>query len=244
MYFKNKDRHSGQGTKIQTTNSDRSTARLAINGNTHTTGRIYVSRFQPVNTQMLRELRLKRGWSQKDLAEKAGYSDRLVRKAECGGKLDVETIRNIAEALSTLEEEVTLDLLTSDVLAIAKTFMQVFDELGDGTVPSVEYYIAPEFVLHVTCAVESIPLQGSWFGHTGFQAFLDLFFGRFSRVPKTLTPLYAVGTDFVVARYTDTLHAAGRPDTAIQVYRHFHFRDGLLSRIDDLYDKITDMFPE
>lgn len=195
-----------------------------------------MSRFQPVNTQVLRELRLKRGWSQKELAQKAGYSDRLVRKAEFGGKLDVETIRNIAEALSTLEEKVTLDLLTSDVLSIAKTFTQLFDELGAGMVPAIKHHIAPDFVLHVTSAVESIPLQGTWNGHHGFQAFLDLFFGSFSRDPETLAPLYADGTDFVVARYTDTLHAAGRPDIAIQVYRHFHFRDGLLSRIDDLYE--------
>lgn len=195
-----------------------------------------MSRFQQVNTQVLRELRVKRGWSQKELAEKAGYTDRLVRKAEFGGKLDVETIRNIAEALSTLEEKVTLDLLTSDVLSIAKTFMQLFDQLGAGMVPAIEHYIAPDFVLHVTSSVESLPLQGTWNGKQGFQAFLDLFFGTFSRDPKTLAPLYAVGTDFVVARYMDRLHTPHRPDELIQVYRHFRFRDGLLSRIDDLYE--------
>jgi transcriptional regulator with XRE-family HTH domain len=195
-----------------------------------------MSRFQQVNTQVLRELRVKRGWSQRELAEKAGYTDRLVRKAEFGGKLDVETIRNIAEALSTLEEKITLDLLTSDVLSIAKTFMQLFDELGAGMVPAIEHYIAPDFVMHVTSAVESLSIHGTWVGQQGFQEFLNLFFGTFSRSPKTLAPLYAVGTDFVVARYLNTLHAPGRPDEVTEVYRHFRFRDGLLSRIDDLYE--------
>ena len=195
-----------------------------------------MSRFQHVNTQVLRELRLKRGWSQKELAEKAGYSDRLVRKAEFGGKLDVDTIRNIAEALSTLNEKITLDFLTNDVLSVAKTFMQFFDERGAGMLPAINHYIAPDFVLHVTSAIESLPLHGTWDGKQGLCEFLNLFFGTFSRVPNSLAPRYAVGTDFIVASYTDTLQAPNRPDEMIQVYRHFHFRDGQLSRIDDLYE--------
>ena len=195
-----------------------------------------MSRFQQVNTQVLRELRLKRGWSQKELAEKAGYSDRLVRKAEFGGKLDVDTIRNIAEALSTLNEKITLDFLTNDVLSVAKTFMQFFDERGAGMLPAINHYIAPDFVLHVTSAIESLPLHGTWDGKQGLCEFLNLFFGTFSRVPNSLEPRYAVGTDFIVASYTDTLQAPNRPDEMIQVYRHFHFRDGQLSRIDDLYE--------
>jgi|JI6StandDraft_1071083.scaffolds.fasta_scaffold78172_2 transcriptional regulator with XRE-family HTH domain len=195
-----------------------------------------MSRFQQVNTQVLRELRLKRGWSQKELAEKAGYSDRLVRKAEFGGKLDVDTIRNIAEALSTLNEKITLDFLTNDVLSVAKTFMQFFDERGAGMLPAINHYIAPDFVLHVTSAIESLPLDGTWEGKQGLCEFLNLFFETFSRAPNSLAPRYAVGTDFIVASYTDTLQAPNRPDEMIQVYRHFHFRDGQLSRIDDLYE--------
>ena len=195
-----------------------------------------MSRFQQVNTHVLRELRIKRGWSQKELAEKAGYTDRLVRKAEFGGKLDVDTIRNIAEALSTLDEKITLDSLTNDVLSVAKTFMQFFDERGAGMLPAINHYIAPDFVLHVTSAIESLPLHGTWDGKQGLCEFLNLFFGTFSRVPNSLAPRYAVGTDFIVASYTDTLQAPNRPDEMIQVYRHFHFRDGQLSRIDDLYE--------
>jgi transcriptional regulator with XRE-family HTH domain len=195
-----------------------------------------MSRFQQINTQVLRELRVKRGWSQRELAEKAGYTDRLVRKAEFGGKLDVETIRNIAEALSTLEEKITLDSLTIDVLSIAKKFMKLFDELGPDMAPAIDHCISSDFVIHVTSAVESLPLQGTWVGQKGFQEFLNLFFGTFSRNPNSLSPLYAVGTDFVVARYLNTLRIAGRHDEATEVYRHFRFRDGLLSRIDDLYE--------
>jgi transcriptional regulator with XRE-family HTH domain len=192
-----------------------------------------MSRFQPVNTQVLR---LKRGWSQKELAERAGYTDRLVRKAEFGGKLDVETIRNIAEALSTLEETITIDLLTNDVLSIAKKFTQFFDELGLEMVSAIHHYIAPNFVLHVTSSDESLPLKGTWMGLQGLQAFLELFFGTFTRDSHLASPHYAIGNDFVVATYLEKLYTSGRSPEVLQVYRHFRFRNGLLCRIDDLYE--------
>ena len=106
-------------------------------------------------------------------------------------------------------------------------------------VPAIKHHIAPDFVLHVTSAVDSLPLQGTFNGQQGLQEFLNLFFGTFSRVTNSLTPLYAVGTDFVVARYSVMLHTSNQTDEAVQVYRHFHFRDGLLSRIDDLYESVV-----
>jgi transcriptional regulator with XRE-family HTH domain len=39
------------------------------------------------------------GWTQDELARRSGYSDRLIRKAEGGRTLSIETINNIAESL-------------------------------------------------------------------------------------------------------------------------------------------------
>ena len=134
-----------------------------------------MSRFRLVNTDLLRELRVQRGWSQKDLAKKAGYSDRLVRKAELGGKLDVETIRDIAEALSTPHETITLDSLIHDNLSIAKRFVQGYDSLGREMLPAIEPYITEDFLFHVAGDPKSAPFVGNWRGKEGFQTFLDLF---------------------------------------------------------------------
>ena len=56
-----------------------------------------LKRSLPVNGEMLRFLRNRRGWTQEDLASKAGYSERAVRKAESSGGLHPDTIEILAE---------------------------------------------------------------------------------------------------------------------------------------------------
>jgi predicted ester cyclase len=43
-------------------------------------------------------LRRRCGWTQKDAAEKSGYTDRLVRKLESGGPIERRTLENVIEA--------------------------------------------------------------------------------------------------------------------------------------------------
>ena len=198
-----------------------------------------MSRFHPINRRLIRELRVQRGWSQRDLAKRAGYSDRLVRKAELGGTLDIETIRNLAEALSTTDEQITFDTLVHDPLSIAQTFVHGYDQLGREMLPAIEPYITEDFRLFVAGDPNAAPFIGTWNGKEGFQQFLDLFFGIVSRVPCTLEPVYSVGTDSVIARYTDRLMTPGQPDTVLWVFLHFWFRDGMLYLVEDHYDTHT-----
>ncbi|MFN3148584.1 helix-turn-helix domain-containing protein [Bremerella sp.] len=52
------------------------------------------------NRDFLRELRLNNGWTQAELAKRAGYSERLIGKAESGSPIARDTIVDIADALS------------------------------------------------------------------------------------------------------------------------------------------------
>lgn len=56
--------------------------------------------------ELIRSLRIGRGWSQLDLAERAGVGERTIRNAECGRVIEGSTASYIAGAL-----EVTLELL-------------------------------------------------------------------------------------------------------------------------------------
>ena len=51
-----------------------------------------------VNGQSIKQFRAALGWSQAALADRAGYSERLVRKAEAGGKISLQALRDLAEA--------------------------------------------------------------------------------------------------------------------------------------------------
>jgi transcriptional regulator with XRE-family HTH domain len=52
-----------------------------------------------VNRDLVRELRLKRSWSQEKLAEEAGVSPRTIQRVEADGVASLQTRRALAQAL-------------------------------------------------------------------------------------------------------------------------------------------------
>lgn len=81
------------------------------------------------NGYRVRQLRLNRGLTQLELAKLAGYSARLIRKVESSSFVDLETVRNIAEALSTTDEPVAHLQLTLDNLCGAKEWIEDYHEM-------------------------------------------------------------------------------------------------------------------
>ena len=51
-----------------------------------------------VDGARLKQLRLSRRWTQDQAAEKSGYTDRLIRKLERGGPVNIQTLRNVVQA--------------------------------------------------------------------------------------------------------------------------------------------------
>ena len=69
---------------------------------------------RPANGALIRALREKRGFTQIDLGRLSGYSERLIRKAESGGSIRLETFQNLAVALSNSSELISF----SDLIAV------------------------------------------------------------------------------------------------------------------------------
>ena len=67
----------------------------------------------------LGSLRLARGWTQLEAAERAGISERLIRKAEAGESLGVRSISILVNLYSTAQSPLTLDDLIDGPLAAA-----------------------------------------------------------------------------------------------------------------------------
>lgn len=76
----------------------------------------------PINGDLMRDLRKARGWTQEQLAALAGYSPRLIRKAESGSSVKSDTIEVLAAALSTPEAPVSPETLVSDPLGMVRAF--------------------------------------------------------------------------------------------------------------------------
>ena len=98
-------------------------------------------RFIAINGRELRNCRLVRGWTQLQLAKSAGYTERLIRKAEKGGTLDIATIQNLAEALSSPDNVVLPESLTLDIAAIARKWVEGFENLERQMVKEIEQFL-------------------------------------------------------------------------------------------------------
>jgi len=196
------------------------------------------ARFLTVNGRKLRSIRLTRGWTQAQLAKSSGYSERLVRKAEKGGTLDLETLQNIAEALSTPEDPVSTESLTLDIVAIARKWMECWEQHETRMIPEVKSLLSEEFEFVCPGQPGTAPFIGTFQGTEGLQQWLDLYFSVVQR-QKCSEIEYLIGETSVIARWLESGTFLGVPAPPIRINLYFQFVDGLITKIVDDYDTHT-----
>jgi transcriptional regulator with XRE-family HTH domain len=76
------------------------------------------SRSFPVNGVLLQSLRVASGWTQEETATRSDLSDRLIRKAEAGGPLEIQSIAVLAQLYSSVERRFTPDDLLADPVVV------------------------------------------------------------------------------------------------------------------------------
>ena len=117
-----------------------------------------------VRGELLRSLRLARGWSQSEAARRADLSDRLIRKAEKGERLEVKSISQLAGLYGSAERPLSPESLLVDreetvagpapTAALRATLQRWFDGLWNQLDLSVvDELIVPEFAFHTETGV-------------------------------------------------------------------------------------------
>lgn len=194
------------------------------------------SRSARINPDSLRSLRAQLGITQRDLARIAGYSERLIRKAESGGALSMESISNLAEALSRHGVPVTSQELVLDLASIAKHWLSAFDTYGREMILHVRHHLSPDFIFVCPGDPKVAPFIGTWSGIDGLQQWLNHFFAVFKRLPLT-DPVCTVGEKAVNIRFWESGYIGEQLCGPIRINMHFQFNaEGLICRIDDDYD--------
>lgn len=193
------------------------------------------ARFVRINGHALRQYRMERGLTQQELGKISGYSPRLIRKAEASGVLDVETVRNLAEALSSDSNPITFHQLALDNRAIAIEWMDALNEHGGNMATHIAHHLAEDFVLNCPGLPETAPFIGTWHGTEGLLQFWGLYHQVFRRVPHD-NVTYSVAEDLVIARYFESGYIGDQLCGPVRIHMVFHFRDGTIYRIDDDYD--------
>lgn len=186
-----------------------------------------------VNGLTIRGCRKQLGWSQVELGCRSGYSERVIRKAEAGGSLRLQTIKDLAMTMSVDGLAISFQDLIIDLESIARRFVESYDWLGCDMLPACCDMFASDFSFNCPADPNQVSFAGEWYGLSGFQEFLNRFFATFTRHAGTLKPIYMVSEDRVVARFKDQVCFHGYEPISLWVNLHFQFQDGFLIRIDD-----------
>jgi transcriptional regulator with XRE-family HTH domain len=140
----------------------------------------------PVNGELVCYYRQLRGWTQGQFAETAGYSRRLVSKAEANGVLRRETISDLADSLSIPGSTVTPEDLVSDPQFIGWKFIELFAKRERAFVRYFQDALAEDAICYVSGSVKKIPFAGRYVGNEGMQEYADRFFGMMQRPRKLI----------------------------------------------------------
>ena len=139
----------------------------------------------PCNGAYIKHLRKRMGWSQRQLKEASGYSERLISKAESNGRIVLATLIDLAQALSTPQEMVRPEQLIHDPVAVAKSITHATYVLQRNMFSRMKHMIADDCVLEAIGDPDQFPFAGRYVGAEGFRVAIDKFFS-FMEVPKNV----------------------------------------------------------
>lgn len=191
-----------------------------------------------VNGELIRDLRKGLGWTQEQLAQVAGYTPRLIRKAESGQSLHADTIEVLAETLSSDTAPVSPETLVTDIKALARMFAVSYAQDEREIASRIEGIFAPNIVYKMAGDPEIIPFAGEYHGISGIDQWARAFFDTFTRPIKEIyrpvlyqagTSVLAVGHDAVTAPGDDQIHYS------VTIVR-FEFERGKIVLGDNDYD--------
>jgi len=194
----------------------------------------------PCNAEQLQFYRKRRGWTQDDLESKAGYSTRLISKAEAGQSISTDTIADLAEALSSPKELLFPEDLISDPLSLAKAFIGAISAHQKEVIQKIRHIIDDDIIIHMSGDLKLLPFAGEYCGIEEAQRFFNLFFSILEVPPNYDADewyTYVADGNDVIVWGVSWIHPIGQPlDKPIKVANRLKFQRGKLILFDDRYD--------
>lgn len=199
-------------------------------------------RYQHCNGLAIRSLRQARGWTQTDLAKIAGYSVRLVQKAEASGSLVATTLDVLAQSLGTGDSPVEIDDITTTPQTIVQEFIELINSHHGNTGQAARHLLADDAVLWCAGDPEVMPFAGDWNGPEAIAKFFQVFF-------SVLTPAkdgflrnkrYLANGNEVVCWCEAHASVSGMPSVPVWVWHHYLLKDGKILRYENHFDTQTE----
>ncbi len=200
----------------------------------------FSTRSIPCNGKLISQLRKKVGWTQSELAKRAGFSERLIVKAEASQNISASTLSIIAEALSENGEAVSVHELAVDPAALARIFFLSMYQRERNVIDLNDHFIATDVVVHFTGDPKIFPFAGSHFGKEAARRAFDLFYSVIEppQDHSEIEDFQFVSTGHGALVWGDTwAHPIGMPMPGpIKLAVKLDFRNGKLISFDDRFD--------
>lgn len=200
-----------------------------------------MNRAYACNRDFLRHLRLQNGWTQADLAKRAGYSERLISKAEAGVPIARDTIVDLADAFSEMNDEpIFWEDLASDPVQLAQRYLDALHLYKENVVDHIYDFLHEEVVFRIAGDPNQIPFAGEHVGIDAVRKAFQIFF-TVLEVPQDYDynegyQVMGQGPNAVIWGES-WIHPIGQPmDQPIRVSNLLMFRRGKLVFLDDCYD--------
>ncbi|MGB7347834.1 MAG: helix-turn-helix transcriptional regulator, partial [Pirellulaceae bacterium] len=192
------------------------------------------------NGKLLAAERRARGWTQAELASKAGFTERLVGKAEAGKSISVQTLHAFAQTLSDFGDTVSSVDLSTDPVALAREFIHAMYHHGHEVIERTKHFIDPNVVFHFAGDPAVFPFAGQHVGieaaDKAFRCFFDVLEPPADKSEIHDYEFVATGRGALIWGET-WIHPIGNPMTApIKLAIRVDFRDGLMIQFDDRFD--------
>jgi transcriptional regulator with XRE-family HTH domain len=193
------------------------------------------------NREILINLRERRGWTQQELATRAGYSERLISKAEAGQPISALAVEDLAEALSLPEDPVYPEDLVSDLVQLTKEFIAAtYNHSQRNLADAVQHFLDDEIEYHFAGDPSVIPFAGKHRGIAAFERVVEIFYSVLeappNHDPRPWHEYLRQGNDVVIFGQS-WIHPIGEPfGTPIRFVERFRYRRGKLILIENLFD--------
>jgi transcriptional regulator with XRE-family HTH domain len=83
----------------------------------------------------IRQLRKERGWSQAELARRAGISQPTIASIECGTQRTARNIQNVAKALGVSVSELAPEFESFDLVSASRAFEVILEAIRSDLTP-------------------------------------------------------------------------------------------------------------
>lgn len=199
----------------------------------------------PCNGKLISLLRKQIGWTQGELARRAGFTERLIVKAEAGQSVASATLEILSQTLREAGIVVSLRDLASDPATLARMFFLSACEYGPNAFERNANFISDEIIVHFAGDPSVFPFAGT---HSGIDA-AKLAFASFHRVLQPLedqfdievVPFFTAGQQGQGAIVWGEPRADSRKSmpSSMKFEIKMHFKDGLMTVFDYRFDTLA-----